>query len=365
MTSGEYSTPGRAAVAALIVLIVGAAPTGAETTDHTTANLAVGDCDRLAAHPEDPQRVTPGLPQEQIDFPTALAACEAAVKTEPDNPRVRYQLARLLFYSGQNERAVAEMKRSADAGHIQSQYIYGTFIVRARPFAPRDPCIAERYWRRAADGGRQAARVQYVRHALKSYFDGCSATATDSELQSLVDAAGKDAKSLYEQVLVEDFREALVKRPSAAVRRAWSTCATERGLQRDQQIRVRRFGDTESMTAQLNDLILAGEKTVTASSPWLVEADVSRQAFESGYSVMLDAAGAPRAVLRTTRLRNLRFEEVTSEDARREGPTVRTQQAWRRVHQAFFARTLSPIGKAWSPQMPVTLEEFEVVCRVP
>jgi len=365
MSGGEYSTSGRAAFAALIVLIVCAAPTGAETTDRATGNLAVSDCDRLAAHPEDPQRVTPGLPQEQIDFPRALAACEAAVKAEPDNARVRYKLARLLFYSGKNERAVAEMKRSADAGHIQSQYIYGTFIVRARPFAPRDPCIAERYWRKAADGGRQAARVQYIRYTLKNYFEGCPGAATDPELQSLVDASGKDAKSLYEQVLVEDFREALVKRPSVAVREAWSKCASERGLQREQQIRVRRFGDTDSMTAQLNNLIFAGEKTVTASSPWLIEADASRQAFEGGYSVMLDASGAPRAVLRTTRLRNLRFEEVTSEDASREGPTVRTREAWRRVHQAFFERTLAPIGKAWSLQMPVTLEEFEVVCRIP
>jgi uncharacterized protein YhfF len=43
---------------------------------------------------------------------------------------------------------------------------------------------------------------------------------------------------------------------------------------------------------------------------------------------------------------------------------VRSLDAWRRVHQAFFERTLKPLGKTWSSGMPVTLERFEVVCRI-
>ena len=41
------------------------------------AAVSPTECDRLAAHPEDPQRVTAGVPQEQIDYPVALAACDA------------------------------------------------------------------------------------------------------------------------------------------------------------------------------------------------------------------------------------------------------------------------------------------------
>ncbi|MBM4230735.1 MAG: tetratricopeptide repeat protein [Gammaproteobacteria bacterium] len=107
---------------------------------------ASSDCDRLAAHPEDPQRVTPGVTQDAIDYPVAIRICETAVAKEPENARLRYQLARLLFYTNQTQRAVEEMKRSADDNHMQAQYIYGTFVARARPFAPKDICIAERYW---------------------------------------------------------------------------------------------------------------------------------------------------------------------------------------------------------------------------
>lgn len=329
------------------------------------ASSASSDCDRLAAHPEDPQRVTPGVTQDAIDYPVAIRACETAVVAEPENSRLRYQLARLLFYTNQNQRAVEEMKRSADDNHIQAQYIYGTFVARARPFAPTDICIAERYWRKAASAGRQAARVQYVRYALKGQFARCSGAADDAELQTFVDAAGKDSKSLFETLFVEDFREALAERPSAAVRTAWAQCAQTRGLDPLQPVRTRRFGDSATMTTQLNGLILAGEKTITAGSPWLTDIDPSRRFFEGGYSIMTDETGAPRAVLRTIGLKTLRFDQVGSEDSRYEGPPVRPLDAWRRVHQSFFDRVLKPIGKSWSTDMPVTLERFEVVCRLP
>jgi uncharacterized protein YhfF len=329
------------------------------------ATAGPADCDRLAAHPEDPQRVTDGVAQGDIDYPRALAACELAVRAEPANARARYQLARLLFYTNQHERAVAEMRRSADDGHVQAQYIYGTFVARGRPFAPTDLCIAERYWRSAAMAGRQAARVQYVRFALKDRFAGCADAADDGVLGALVEAAGKDAKGLYEQVLVEDFREALAQRPPAAVRAVWSQCARERGLEVRQPVRIRRFGDTETMTTQLSALIISGEKTITAGSPWLVAADPSRQAFEGGYSVMTDAAGAPLAVLRTTQLRTVPFDQVTEEDSRYEGKPVRPLAVWRSVHKAFFERMLQPLGKRWTSDMPVTLERFELVCRLP
>lgn len=323
------------------------------------------DCDRLAAHPEDPQRVTPGVAQEAIDYPVAISACERAVSEDPGNARLRYQLARLLFYTNQNQRAVEEMKRSADADHIQAQYIYGTFVVRGRPYAPTDLCVAEQYWRKAATAGRQAARIQYVRYTLKGHFARCSDAATDSELRAFVDAAGKDSKSLFETLFVEDFREALVDRPSAAVRTAWLGCAQAQGLDPSQRIRTRRFGEALAITKQLNDLILAGEKTITASSPWLTDIDPARRFFEGSYSIMIDEAGAPRAVLRTIGLKSVRFNDVSPEDSRYEGPPVRSIEAWRRVHQSFFERVLKPIGKSWSSDMPVTLERFEVVCRLP
>ena len=64
------------------------------------AEAPVTECDRLAADPEDPQRPAgvegawwPG----GGDYLAAIAACEEAVARYPDEPRFRYQRARVIL----------------------------------------------------------------------------------------------------------------------------------------------------------------------------------------------------------------------------------------------------------------------------
>ncbi|NJO13026.1 MAG: hypothetical protein HC872_05685 [Gammaproteobacteria bacterium] len=61
----------------------------------------------------------------------------------------RYQLARVLFYANQNERAVGEMRAAADSGYRQAQFVFGLFVSNAREHAPKDPCLVEQYWLKA------------------------------------------------------------------------------------------------------------------------------------------------------------------------------------------------------------------------
>lgn len=174
-----------------------------------TGATEVTDCDRVASHPDDPGRVAPGVERAAIDLPAALATCEAEAKRDPGNARSRYQLARLLFYSNQGERAVAEMRAAADAGYPQAAFVFGTFVSRGREHAPADICLAERYWRQSAAGGRQAARVQYLRFALKGRFDACAARAPQAELTGMMTTAATEARDFYERLLIEDLTEAL------------------------------------------------------------------------------------------------------------------------------------------------------------
>jgi uncharacterized protein YhfF len=129
------------------------------------------------------------------------------------------------------------------------------------------------------------------------------------------------------------------------------------------EARTRRFGDTPTTTARLTALILSGEKSITATSPWLYERDPALKPVAGGYSIMLDADGVARAVLRTIEVKTLPFDAVTEADSQYEGKPVRPILAWRKVHTDYFSRVLAPIGKSWSADMPVTLERFEVVCR--
>lgn len=179
---------------------------------------SISQCDRLASHPEDPDRVAPGVERKNMDISAAISACDAEVKAHPDIARARYQLARALFYDQQNDRAIAEMRKAADRGYPQAQFVYGLFVSNARNGAPTDFCLVEQYWLKAARGGRQAARVAYVRDVLRGSFHACKIEATHQEMTNLLATAAREAQDFYEKLLIEDLTTELAAsatRPTA------------------------------------------------------------------------------------------------------------------------------------------------------
>jgi len=147
-----------------------------------------------------------------------------------------------------------------------------------------------------------------------------------------------------------------------AARAYWADCAAGIGEPADRAVRARRFGATQEMNDLLLGLILAREKTITSTSPWLYDAGLQAAPAVGDYWVVMDGAGKPAAVLRTASVKTLPMNEVTEEDSRLEGPTVRPIESWRKVHWNFFTRVLAPLGRTPTADMPVTLEYIEVVC---
>lgn len=149
---------------------------------------------------------------------------------------------------------------------------------------------------------------------------------------------------------------------SEGARSFWVDCAASIGESADRPLRARRFGSTPEMSDLLLGLVLSGEKTITSSSPWLYDDALQAAPVAGDYWVVIDGAGKPSAVLRTTSVKTLPMNAVTEQDSQYEGPTVRSIEAWRKVHWNFFTRVLAPLGRTPAADMPVTLERFEVVC---
>lgn len=196
----------------LIAIVLVCLALSAQAAAAAGRDYPVSECDRRAANPEDQDIIAPAVPRSEMDLPKAIAACEAETAKHPDNARAHYQLARSLFYDRQTRRAGAEMKRAADGGYRQAQFVYGLMIDRGRPDVPKDTCIVEQYWLKSARAGRQAARVSYVRHALRGRFDACGVQAAPAELQQFLDVALKDAGDYYERLLIEDLSGELAAR---------------------------------------------------------------------------------------------------------------------------------------------------------
>jgi len=125
--------------------------------------------------------------------------------------------------------------------------------------------------------------------------------------------------------------------------------------------RVRQFGGS-ALADRLLELILTGQKTGTYALPWLYEGDAERTPVAGGYSVVTDSAGKPAAVLLTTHTRTLPYNEITEEETRYEGPNARALEVWKAIHWPLYSRALEEAGMTATEDMPVTVEQFEVVC---
>lgn len=111
----------------------------------------------------------------------------------------------------------------------------------------------------------------------------------------------------------------------------------------------------------LAELTRTGVKTATASAGPLYELEGEPMPEAGEHSVILDSRGEAVCVIRTTRVYTVPFNQVSAEQARREGEGDRSLAYWRRVHEDFFRAELAEAGLEFSPAMPVVCEEFEVV----
>ncbi len=120
------------------------------------------------------------------------------------------------------------------------------------------------------------------------------------------------------------------------------------------------FGMTEEMANGLLALVLAGKKRATASSlrGYEVEGEPIPRAGER--SVITDWEGTPRCVIETVRVSVIPYGEMPWELARLEGEDE-TLESWRANHERFFREEGAEIGYAFTEDMPVVFEEFEVI----
>jgi hypothetical protein len=171
------------------------------------------ECDRLASHPEDPHHVAPGRERAEIDLPKAIAACEAAVKADPKNPRLNYQLARVYGYSGQGEKSLPYRKAATDADYPQALFVVGYITLFGMNKQPQDTCAGAELIRRSAQEGRLAGQLGFVHYVVTGRFDACPVRKDAAEMQGFVEAAKRQlGGDYYRALLVEQLERDLKAR---------------------------------------------------------------------------------------------------------------------------------------------------------
>ncbi len=120
------------------------------------------------------------------------------------------------------------------------------------------------------------------------------------------------------------------------------------------------FGGTPEQADALLGLVLDGTKTATASALWDYQADDDPLPEEGGLSIVLDGAGHPRALIATTGVQVVPFDEVDEAHARAEGEGDLSLEHWRAAHREFFTR-FAGHDRGFTSDMPVVLETFAVL----
>ncbi|MCR2783861.1 MULTISPECIES: ASCH domain-containing protein [unclassified Microbacterium] len=150
---------------------------------------------------------------------------------------------------------------------------------------------------------------------------------------------------MTERVSVDDF---------------WAGCRAELPQLPETLPEAWAFGATPAHADELLALVLAGVKTGTASSLWDYQESGDPLPQEGEFSIILDGEGAPRAVIETTRIRTVPFDEVDAEHAHAEGEGDRTLAHWREVHERYW-RNHSENPRGYEPDMPVVCERFRLL----
>ncbi len=121
------------------------------------------------------------------------------------------------------------------------------------------------------------------------------------------------------------------------------------------------FGDSATMADELGALVVQGIKTATCSLLWEYEDGDEPVPRAGDLSIILDGAGHPMCIIRTTAADIVPFNAVTADFAFAEGEGDRSLAYWRRAHRRFFTRQCATLNREFSDTIPLVCERFEVI----
>jgi uncharacterized protein YhfF len=147
---------------------------------------------------------------------------------------------------------------------------------------------------------------------------------------------------------------------SALTDQFWHQYRAAAGLHHD-DYDVVAFGDGPGMATELAELTVAGIKRATAGLVRQFGSSGEPPPIPGGYVVLLDGAGQPRAIWRTTEVRIGPLNSVDERFAWDEGEGDRTHEWWLSAHRRFFGRYAEAHGFHMHDEIETVFERFTVV----
>jgi uncharacterized protein YhfF len=116
-----------------------------------------------------------------------------------------------------------------------------------------------------------------------------------------------------------------------------------------------KFGDSAQLCQHLIALVRQGKKTATCGALADFDGEPEAMPVVGRCDIAANWDGTPALVIRTTKVEEIRYCDVTEEMALAEGEND-TLLGWRKDHKAYFKR-----NGGFDPEMMLVFEHFELV----
>ena len=121
------------------------------------------------------------------------------------------------------------------------------------------------------------------------------------------------------------------------------------------------FGDSVELAEELLALILAGRKQATADLAMFYDVEGETVPKPGDHAIVLDGAGRPCCVIRTTDVDIVPYGDVTAEFAAAEGEGDLSLDYWRQAHWDYYTRWLEPRGLTMRQDYLIVCERFVLI----
>lgn len=146
-----------------------------------------------------------------------------------------------------------------------------------------------------------------------------------------------------------------------SVKKMWQDYHQAMRIQVPTAIIADSFSNNEQEANELAILVNEGTKRATAPALWSFEKTGAALPVVGGIFVVVDWDRNAICIVKTTKVSIIPFNQISEENAYREGEGDRSLEHWRRVHIRFYKDEFEKLGLLFDESMPIVFEEFEKV----
>ena len=118
------------------------------------------------------------------------------------------------------------------------------------------------------------------------------------------------------------------------------------------------FCDNKKDADECADLVVKDIKKATATSLWYFEQHNEVSPKAGDLAIVTDWIGNPKAIIKTTKIEHVAFNQITAEFAEIEGEGDKSLKYWKEVHQAYYEREMENYSDEFDENMIIVCEHF-------